>query len=152
MIKEILEGFDSPYDYRYIGIINDEKVYEFKEGDDVFMVRILDNIELWLGYKTVYGLDVSFDKNGIEYISKSKNPFRIFATIYTIIKSYKLKDFIRFSAKKSEKSRVKLYDKLSNKLKQELGWSWVKKEEDGDGNIIYSVNNFKPRARRRKRR
>ena len=136
------EVFDRPYEWKKESNGSNVSRFEFFDGETNFSVKLFYEDATKDNPKTI---EVQFSKqkaNG-EYefdISKSKNAFRIFATVSDILlKNLKGYKDISFNSKLSDKSRIKLYDRLVPRLVKKLKWTgWdTDKNQGGVGYTLY---------------
>jgi hypothetical protein len=114
-------------------------MWEF-ETDSGGLVKVmlapLDDERFELGFT----LDDSFD------MTNKGDAFRIMGTIIDIIKSNK-SDFrvpiLQFSAKKSDRGRVKLYHRLAKTLKSYLGFKYLSTRKDpiDPNELLFELSN-----------
>ena len=135
-----LEAFDNPYDYDQAGTQG-----TFTVDGDKYVMFFKDKTQKLPNGKTLQGIEFGFEKNGSTIVSKSKEPFRIFATVLDFIKTnIKGKDYLEFSADNDEPSKKKLYKRLAGALKKELKWKYLESDEDF-GVTYYSLYKKKPK-------
>jgi hypothetical protein len=130
--EKIDEVFKNGYEYKK----ESNNSYVFNVDNDVYTVYFKGKT-MRTSTSTLLGIEVSFDKNNSSKIDKSKNPFKIFATIWDIMKDYNIKifDYIEFSSE--DKAREKVYFQLAKLIKKELKWEYM--EEDDQGRTKYYI-------------
>lgn len=120
--QHLSESLSSAYPYRIQHKDSIQKTFVFHDSSGrPYFVDIYH-------YSTLELMDVSFytlDDKGhatAKLTGKSFNPMRIFSTVAAIIRTEIKKGWrIEFSADRDEPSRVKLYDRLAEKLAKEIG-------------------------------
>lgn len=129
------ELFTDPYEFEKIN-----GIYKFTDDSDKFEVWFTKKNLEFSQDNILKGVEISFSKNGSTEINISKNPYRIFATIFKIVNDYNVKklNYIEFSSEFNEKSRLKLYKTLAIKLMKELGWKTLE-VDDQDDKIYYMI-------------
>lgn len=114
--KELItELADNPFKYKHTNSSNIENRYIFyDELGELYEVFII---------KSGTKINVEFTKNGNYGIDQSNNPFRVFATVYAVLKGYMDTNEVKtlvFDANKEQESRVNLYKKFAERLKEEF--------------------------------
>jgi len=134
---EFNEAFNDPFDYV---IRKGNNVLEFYAdfGDDSEK-----ELAVYFWDKETH-VEITFEVDSSEKLSGKGDAFRIFATVKdAMLKNLdylnKYKD-IRFEAKKTDKSRVKLYRTLAKQLQRKLGLKEVQ-ERDQIHNILFIISN-----------
>ncbi len=128
------EAFDNPYELNRDSYNN----FSFEVDGDQYEVMFKGKT-MRTSNANLLGVEVIFDKNGSTDISKSKEPFRVFATVIEAMAQYGVGnfDYIEFSGDVKDRSRQKLYQKMRVKLQKMLGWNHS--EEDDQGRDVYQV-------------
>jgi len=135
--KNFNEAFNDPFDY----------VSEKRGRSLRFLASYGDDnekeLEIYFWDHRTY-VELTFNVDGSQKTTGKGDAFRIFATVKdAMIKNLKhlnqYKD-IRFDAKKTDKSRVKLYRTLAKQLQRKLGLKSVE-EHDQKNDILFIISN-----------
>jgi hypothetical protein len=137
-----LEVFNKSYNFEKGRITNERSYYFITEnGDQVDVIFYDDNPRVEIVFRV---------NDKVDLTGKGKNVFKIFATIAKIIKedkNYLSKfDYIYFSSKNSEKSRVKLYKTMANEIKKLLNKKYVSESNSSGSsfdNHYFIISNTK---------
>ncbi|MCD6434980.1 MAG: hypothetical protein J7L15_01110 [Clostridiales bacterium] len=125
----INEAFDKPYKYKMQSSTETLTQYSFQDEErDVFMVNFVRiNHRKNKEGEEVTGVNLSFTKDGSWETSQGGTPFRVFATIYDIIKNHGMKyeDFLDVGMDADETSRLKLYSAMMKKLQKEFNMPFI---------------------------
>jgi hypothetical protein len=108
----LAELLDSTYDWGALEG-NDQNHYSAEFTDEQGK-EIEVNISFWRGM-----WDIEFSRDGTHGITGEGNALKIFGTVVAIVKEFvaaEKPEFMTFSAKKDETSRVKFYKRLAKKL------------------------------------
>jgi len=118
----LLEILKNSYDFDYV----DDDQYTFETDKRItYKVGFVDGeyIKDYEGFEKYNSLTLAeiffYIKRGDFNLSNTKDQYKVFSTIISIIESYVKNssvDVIVFISKKSEKSRTSLYEKIINKL------------------------------------
>ncbi len=115
--EEFNEAFDKPYKWEVSDLNKYQDTYGFLTDNDIYYVVSIVKGEEHnsLTFETEQG-EMGLTNRG--------DAFRIFATVFDIIKQVKhIKSRpLEFGASRSEPSRVKLYKRMAKLLKKELGF------------------------------
>ncbi len=131
--NEITEAFDKPYELTKSG-----RDYKFTVDDDKYVIRF-NNKNMKTRTNKLAGVEFMFTKNHTTDISKSKEPFRVFATVAEALRQHNVSkyDYIEFSGSSEDRTRQKLYRKMRLRLQKELKWEYS--EEDDQNTYIYQI-------------
>jgi hypothetical protein len=130
--EKIVEVFKDGYEYKRESF----NTFTFNVEDDFYEVYFKGKT-MKTSKGTLYGVEVAFDKNGSSRISTSKNAFKIFATIWSIMKEYPVDTFNYIEFSSSDREREKVYFKLAKMIQTELKWEYI--EEDNQGRTKYYI-------------
>lgn len=129
----LLELFNQPYDWEWMNSSSPTAV--FKNEEDRFLVYFFNRNQRGRT-KTIV---VFASDEHLEDISGAGDQFKIFATVYDIIKDYissNRVEWLSFSAK--EPSRVRLYKKFAEGLSKKFDMR-LKIEHDFDGSTEFNL-------------
>ncbi len=134
------EAFDKPYKYTMQSSSAKKTRYSFQDEErDVFVVDFVRiNHRTDEDGEEVTGVNLSFTKAGTWETSKGGTPFRVFATIYDIIKKFGMKyeDFLDVGMDATESSRLKLYSVMMKKLQKEFKMPFILYNKQTDVEFI----------------
>jgi hypothetical protein len=134
--KELIEVFNTTYDFKKI-----KGNYEFLVGEDKFIV-MFDNKEVDYQGDDIYVTEMSFTKNNSLSQSSTKEVFQVFGTILEILKKeIKSIDVLFFTSLKSDKSRMKVYDKFAKALEKSKIVTSYETFEEKSGKLYFLYTN-----------